>query len=134
MSSKTVQLGGLISELKSQTLEGYKKLLSDLYRKIADSRNDHSKTAAFSEKEIAKLHSFDYLQNVQCELGFSDQSKRFECIQAKHTKMVSLLFELTKPGPDSLADQLESHLTELHSCITKLWNTMQFLIHCRNSG
>lgn len=116
-------------------MDGYKRFLNDLYRQIiADAGNDHSKIVAFNEKEIAKLLSLNYLQNVRGELGLSVASKRFEYIHIKHTRMATVLFELTKSDSHSSADQMKSDLTELQSCITKLWNTIQFLIHYRNPG
>lgn len=118
----------------SPTVDGYTKMLIDLYRKIADAGNDYSTLSGFGGKELAELLRFDYLENVQSELGLSDASKRLEYMQAKHLKITSLLLELTKLDPDSSSDQLESHLTELRSCITTLWNTMQFSIHWKNSG
>ena len=109
-------------------------MLTHLYRKITEAGYDNSKIAPFNEKKIAALLDIDYLQNVQHELGLSKGDKRFDGIQAKHTRMAALLFELATIDSESSFDQIKSHVTELQSYITELWNAIQFLTRFRNSG
>src|SRR6218665_3519874 len=99
--------------VNAQTMDGYKELLIGLYRKIVDAGNEYSNMTVFDEKEVTKLRSLNCLQSVQCELDVRDRSQRFQYIhvQAKHTRMISILFELTETGTRSYSDHVKRLLT-----------------------
>lgn len=105
------------------------KLLSNVHSQIAEARKIHWKIMTRNEAEIKNLYYPVILQGVKNELELSKSDKKCDELQENHLNMSNILLELSRPNKIP-----ENRLIQLQWIIAKLWNTIQFQIHYKNSG
>ena len=108
--------------------------MKNVHSLAEDAKKIHWKLTIPNEIEMKNLYDMKMLERVKNELEISTADRKWEALQAKHLRIVSLLYGVSRPTSDSSSEKLESHLTELQRNIERLWNIIEFQIHYKNSG